>query len=145
MVATDGGSLTTEQDRRDDDEPGLLDEAADRLGIRARIKSNPALGLAYRIAVAVVGSAIVLVGLGLVPLPGPGWLIVFVGLGILASEFAWAERLLDFAKAKVRGWTAWLRRQSLAVRLLVGVVTLVVVAAAGWGYVAWQGIPFVGD
>ena len=26
--------------------------------------------------------------------PGPGWLIIFAGLGILASEFAWADRAL---------------------------------------------------
>lgn len=30
--------------------------------------------------------------------PGPGWLIIFTGLGILASEFAWAARLLRQAK-----------------------------------------------
>ena len=47
--------MPTDQDRRSDDEPGLLDEVADRLGFRARLKRNPALALAYRIGVAVVG------------------------------------------------------------------------------------------
>jgi uncharacterized protein (TIGR02611 family) len=101
--------------------------------------------LAYRIGVAVVGTAVVLLGLFLVPFPGPGWLVVFVGLGILASEFAWAERLLDFAKAKVRGWARWLGRQSLAVRGLLGLATLVLTGGLVWGYIAWQGVPFVGD
>jgi uncharacterized protein (TIGR02611 family) len=134
-----------ERPERPDDEPGLLDEVAGRLGFRDRLKANPALNVAYRIAVAVIGTAIVLLGLFLVPFPGPGWLVVFVGLGILATEFAWAERLLDFARAKVRGWTTWLRRQSLAVRGLLGLGTLAVVAALVLGYVAWQGVPFVGD
>jgi uncharacterized protein (TIGR02611 family) len=30
-----------------------------------------------------------------VPLPGPGWAIVFVGLGMLALEFEWAEKLME--------------------------------------------------
>jgi len=37
----------------------------------------------------------VLGGLALVPLPGPGWAIVFVGLGMLALEFKWAENLME--------------------------------------------------
>jgi uncharacterized protein (TIGR02611 family) len=37
----------------------------------------------------------------LVPLPGPGWLIVFAGLAILATEYVWAQRLLNYAKTKV--------------------------------------------
>ncbi len=86
-----------------------------------------------------------LLGLFLIPFPGPGWLVVFVGLGILASEFAWAERLLDFAKAKVRGWTAWVGRQSRLVRGLLGLAALTLVGGLAWGYVAWQGVPFVTD
>ena len=37
----------------------------------------------------------ILGGLALVPLPGPGWAIVFVGLGMLALEFKWAENLME--------------------------------------------------
>jgi len=139
-----GETLSSEPDRTDD-EPGLLDEVAERLGFRDRLKASPALDLAYRIVVAVVGIAVVLLGLFLVPFPGPGWLVVFIGLGILASEFAWAERLLDFAKAKVRGWVRWLGRQSLAVRGLLGLATLALAGGLVWGYLAWQGVPFVGD
>lgn len=90
---------------------------------------------------AVVGTAIVLMGLAAVPLPGPGWLVVFVGLGILASEFTWAERLLDFAKRKVHEWNLWLRRQSLRVRVALLVATLVIVALAVYGYHLWRGLP----
>lgn len=84
--------------------------------------------MAYRIAVAVLGAAIVILGLVLVPFPGPGWLIVFLGLGILATEFAWAERLLDFGRAKFRGWLRWVGRQHLLVRGLISVAALAFVA-----------------
>ncbi|HSX28294.1 MAG TPA: TIGR02611 family protein [Candidatus Saccharimonadales bacterium] len=40
-----------------------------------------------------VGGLIVIVGIILIPLPGPGWAIVFVGLAILATEFELAMRL----------------------------------------------------
>src|SRR5918993_3215964 len=46
-------------------------------GIRRRIDGRPALRRAYRVIVGVLGGAIAIVGLLLVPLPGPGWLIVF--------------------------------------------------------------------
>jgi uncharacterized protein (TIGR02611 family) len=50
---------------------------------------------AYRIAFTVFAFVIVLGGLALVPLPGPGWAIVFIGLGMLALEFKWAEQLME--------------------------------------------------
>ena len=50
---------------------------------------------AYRVAFVAVAFAILLGGLALVPLPGPGWAIVFVALGMLALEFEWAERLME--------------------------------------------------
>lgn len=53
-----------------------------------------------RIAVTIAGFVVVLVGIVLIPLPGPGWLIVFGGLAILATEYVWARRLLNYAKAK---------------------------------------------
>ena len=56
---------------------------------------------ARRVAVTIAGFVVMIVGLILVPLPGPGWLIVFAGLAILATEYVWARRLLNFAKAKV--------------------------------------------
>jgi uncharacterized protein (TIGR02611 family) len=97
------------------------------------------------VAVAVVGLAVVLLGLFLIPFPGPGWLVVFVGLGILATEFAWAERLLDYARARLRAWTGWLRRQPLLTRLLLGAAGLAVLGGVTAGYLAWQGVPFVRD
>jgi uncharacterized protein (TIGR02611 family) len=120
---------------------------ADKLGFRARLKRNPALALAYRIAVGLVGGLIVVLGLALVPLPGPGWLIVFLGLGILATEFTWAERLLDFGRRTLKSWLAWLGRQHLAVRALISLATLVFVAGVVLLtlHLSGTGVPFLGD
>jgi len=51
-----------------------------------------------RIAVTVIGVLVVLAGLVLLVLPGPGWVLIFVGLSILGSEYVWAQRLLRVAK-----------------------------------------------
>jgi uncharacterized protein (TIGR02611 family) len=48
-----------------------------------------------RIAVLVVGVAVVGAGIVMLPLPGPGMLVIILGFAILATEFAWAERALD--------------------------------------------------
>ena len=118
-----------------------LDDAAPRFGLRRFVARNRGLEVAYRVVVAVVGFAIIVTGLALIPLPGPGWLIVFAGLALLSTEFAWAERLLHYARTKVHGWTEWAARQSLAVRALIGLVGLGFVAGAVTIYVRVEGVP----
>ena len=54
-----------------------------------------------RIAVGVVGGVVTIVGVVALVAPGPGWLIIFAGLGILATEFAWAAYVLEHAKKNV--------------------------------------------
>ena len=58
-----------------------------------------------------IGVLVVAIGLILVPLPGPGWLIVFVGLTILGTEFHWARRLLAWLRRVLsrfwERWTSW--------------------------------------
>jgi uncharacterized protein (TIGR02611 family) len=48
-----------------------------------------------RLAVLVLGVAILGAGIAMLALPGPGVLVLVVGLAVLATEFAWAERALD--------------------------------------------------
>ena len=59
---------------------------------RARHKERHHL---IRVAAAIGGFLVVLLGIILIPLPGPGLLVVAVGLAVLALEFAWAEHLLE--------------------------------------------------
>jgi uncharacterized protein (TIGR02611 family) len=77
----------------------------------------------YRIAVGVFGGLVVALGVVAIPLPGPGWLIVIAGLFVLATEFLWAERLLEFTKKHVKRWTDWVGDQAVWVRLLIGLAT----------------------
>lgn len=55
---------------------------------------------AKRFAVTIVGFALLALGGALMVLPGPGVLIIVAGLAVLASEYAWARRLLVRAKAE---------------------------------------------
>lgn len=57
---------------------------------------------AKRLAIAVIGATVLLFGIGLLVLPGPGLLVILAGLGILALEFAWAKRLLEKGKEKLK-------------------------------------------
>ena len=82
-------------------------------GMRARIEKRPRLRSVYRIGVGVLGGVIATIGLLLVPLPGPGWLVVFLGLAILGTEFSWAHRLAAFLKRMLQRFWAWWRARKL--------------------------------
>lgn len=58
---------------------------------------------AKRLAVLILGGAVLLSGVAMLVLPGPGVLIVVLGFAILATEFAWAERALD----RTLGTASW--------------------------------------
>lgn len=53
-----------------------------------------------RIAVTIAGFLVVIAGVALLVLPGPGLLVIIAGLAILATEYVWAQRLLRLAKEK---------------------------------------------
>jgi uncharacterized protein (TIGR02611 family) len=97
--------------------------------LRARIAANPSLRRTYRVGVAVLGGIVLVAGIAMIPYPGPGWLVVFAGLAILATEFHWARRVLHYARGKYDAWTDWLGRQTLLVRLAVLALTGLVVLA----------------
>ncbi|SDC94901.1 TIGR02611 family protein [Rhodococcus tukisamuensis] len=99
---------------------------------RRRIAANVGLNLAYRIGVGVVGGLVFVIGVITIPYPGPGWLIVFAGLGILATEFAWAHRLLHFAKARYDRFMVWFAGQSVVVKAAGVLLTTAVVLLTLW-------------
>ncbi|GAA4206442.1 TIGR02611 family protein [Actinocatenispora rupis] len=105
-----------------DGRPRLLD----------RIRARPGGRLTLRIATGALGAALVVLGLILVPLPGPGWLIVLSGLAVLAVEYAWARHLLRFTRRQLHRWTRWLVRQGWAVRALVGAAGVALTGAVVW-------------
>ena len=111
------------------------DEDRAPMGVLDKIRANPTGRLALKIGIGVLGALVIALGIILIPFPGPGWAIVILGLAILALEFAWAKKLLEFTRRQVKAWTSWVGRQSLPVRGVLGVVGLVFVAGVVWASV----------
>lgn len=62
------------------------------------MQANRSLQQAKRLVVGVIGVTILIIGLAMLVMPGPGFAVVIIGLGILATEFVWAKHLLEKAK-----------------------------------------------
>ncbi len=114
-----GGSVSDEVQERRSGIGGWLD------GVR----STRTGALTLKIVIGVIGAVMVVGGLIMVPFPGPGWLVVFAGLAVLATEFHWAHRVLEFGKRTLRAWTEWYKRQGWTVRIIVLLVTVAAAAA----------------
>ena len=120
-----------------------LRERVAESGWRRRLAGRRATDQGYRLLVGVVGVLVVAFGLLTIPLPGPGWLTVIAGLVVLATEFAWAERLLAYTRRHLARWTAWVGRQPVWLRIALAVLTaafvygVVVVALHLTGVPAW--------
>ena len=54
---------------------------------------------AKRLIVIVAGSTVLLIGIAMIVLPGPAVIVIPVGLGVLATEFVWARKLLTKIKS----------------------------------------------
>lgn len=117
------------------------DQPTDRFAWRARLRARPALNTTYRIGVGVVGLAIIVVGIIALPLPGPGWAIIFTGLGLWSTEFVWAKRLLRWTKRMVLGWARWLARRARWVQVLVSLLIVFLVVDIIWGMLLITGVP----
>jgi uncharacterized protein (TIGR02611 family) len=61
--------------------------------------------IAKRIAIGIVGGSVLVVGVCMIVLPGPAFIVIPVGLGILGIEFAWARIWLKKVKAKAQAVT----------------------------------------
>ena len=55
---------------------------------------------AKKLIISVIGFTVLLIGLAMVFLPGPAFIVIPIGLGILATEFVWAKNLLKKVKSK---------------------------------------------
>lgn len=121
--------------------PILLDATDDDWAWRRAIRANPVTSKLYRAAVFLVGLVLVVVGLVLVPLPGPGWLVVFLGVAIWASEFERAQQLKDWGVGKVQRWNAWVKKQPLALQAVFAALTVVFVLAIVYAVLRISGVP----
>jgi uncharacterized protein (TIGR02611 family) len=87
---------------------------------------------AKKLGVAIAGGFVVLVGVVAIPYPGPGWLIIFAGLAILATEFTWAQRLLDHLRAYYDSLQEQLKNQPPHMKIISLVATGVVILTTVW-------------
>lgn len=115
--------------RYDSDGVQSLRERIGRRKWRRWLAARKPVDTAYRAGVGVVGGLLLALGLVTIPLPGPGWLTVIAALFVLATEFTWAERLLEFTKHNVKRWTDWLGQQPVWVRVVFAVLTAAFVYA----------------
>jgi tellurite resistance protein TerC len=54
-----------------------------------------------KLIIALIGGTVLLIGVALIVLPGPAFIVIPIGLAILATEFAWAQRAVARARAMV--------------------------------------------
>lgn len=101
---------------------------------REFIRRSRVLNTTWQIGVFTVGATVLVAGLVMMVTPGPGWLAIFVGLAILATEFAWAQSALHKAKraaekAKEKALDPRVRRRNQIIAVVVGLLTGAAVTA----------------
>ena len=84
-----------------------------------------------RIFVIVSGSAVTVAGVAMLVLPGPGFLVIFTGLAILATEFDWADRLKQRVRERAED-AAKATGVSLRAIVMVGIFFAVILSVAAW-------------
>ena len=72
--------------------------------MHANGQGYPRKRLAKRIAVAITGGTITLIGIAMIVLPGPAVVVIPIGLSILATEFVWARRYLRRCRSIATRW-----------------------------------------
>jgi uncharacterized protein (TIGR02611 family) len=108
---------------------------------RETIRRRRTLNATYRLLVLVVGLLVALAGVAMLVLPGPGWLVIILGVAILATEYAWAHRLLE----RVKRWAERAKNVALDPKRrrrnqAIAGAGLVAVALGAWAYVARWGL-----
>lgn len=73
--------------------------------------TNQAISLVRKAVVLTIGIPVLLLGIALIPLPGPGLLVTLLGLFILSLEFQWAKCYVVIVKEKLKLVTASARQK----------------------------------
>ncbi|WP_405946805.1 TIGR02611 family protein [Streptomyces prunicolor] len=135
-VASDGAAGETPDETRSDgarDGQGLGSKAPEF------IKARRALHLSWQVGVFVIGLAVVVAGIIMLPLPGPGWFVIFGGMAIWATEFIWAQLVLRWTKRKVteaaqRALDPAVRRRNIVLTSIGLVIVIALVAVYLWKF-----------
>ncbi|MER6675863.1 TIGR02611 family protein [Streptomyces sp. NPDC000983] len=111
------------------------------LGSRAPefVKARRLLHLSWQVGVFIIGLAVVVAGIIMLPLPGPGWVVIFGGMAIWATEFVWAQLVLRWTKRKVteaaqRALDPKVRRRNIILTSIGLVIVGVLVGVYLWKF-----------
>jgi len=90
-----------------------------------------------RLVVLVVGIAFLGAGFAMIPLPGPGFLIILIGFIVLATEFVWAERALDRVRGRAAAAAGALNEQRIS-RAFAAVTGVALIIGGGFTVVIFD-------
>jgi len=105
--------------------------------IRTWFKKTPIGRLVWRIIIGVIGGAVTVAGAIALVGPGPGILIVLAGLGILATEFAWAARVMVHTRtyaqkaADKAGIPKWAQLAMIAIGAVISIIVIIYLVSTG--------------
>ena len=131
--------MTTAPERDQPERPG---EPKLVRKLRERQAEHKQRGRLYRGSFVLLGVAVLGVGIAMLALPGPAFVVIPIGLAILSLEFAWAEHLLE--KALLKGEEAKRKagEASRGQKILSGLAIACAAAAAAAAAILWD-IPFL--
>jgi uncharacterized protein (TIGR02611 family) len=110
--------------------------------LRARQAEHRRRGYLYRATFVVAGLAVLAVGIAMLALPGPAFVVIPIGLAILSLEFEWAEKLLERALVQADQARRSARDASPAQKVASIALVCLLVAGAIAAAIAWD-IPYV--
>ncbi|CAM5310079.1 TIGR02611 family protein [Streptomyces viridochromogenes] len=117
------------------------DDGERALGSRAPefVKERRLLHLSWQVGVFIIGLAVVVAGIIMLPLPGPGWVVIFGGMAIWATEFVWAQLVLRWTKRKVteaaqKALDPKVRRRNIVLTSIGLVIIAVLVGIYVWKF-----------
>ena len=105
------------------------------MNFRQQIKSNPYGSVVWRVFIGVIGGLITIIGTIFLFAPGPGLLVLLAGLGILATEYAWAANAIRKTKSIAQTTSEkfriplWVKYLLIAGGALFSIVLLVILYA----------------
>ncbi|MFE9441661.1 TIGR02611 family protein [Streptomyces sp. NPDC006602] len=105
----------------------------------AFVQARRMLHLSWQVGIFVIGLAVVALGIVMLPLPGPGWVVIFGGMAIWATEFVWAQLVLRWTKRKVteaaqRALDPRVRRRNIILTSVGLVIVGVIVGIYLWKF-----------
>ncbi len=102
------------------------------------IKARRSLHLSWQVGVFIVGLAVIGAGVAMLVLPGPGWVAIFAGLAIWATEFAWAQLVLRWTRRKVTEAAQKALDPKVRRRNIILTTVGLVIAGALVGFYVWK-------